>query len=370
MGDGAGREDLVARGRVVSSLLRQMTEETPTELWNDGCEPRSLERALARGATGATSNPVLVMTAIDADRPRWDEITRAVARERPSADEEAIAWALVARATREGAALLRPIFERHGGTRGRLSVQVSPRAYRDAKRMVAAGAELGALAENVAVKLPTTAAGLEAMEELTARGVVVNATVSFSVAQALAAAEAIERGLARMDRRVDRERITPWVTIMAGRIDDHLRAVAHARGAPVEIERVRHASTAIVRRAHRLFRARGHRAKLLVAAMRSHHHWSDFIGGDLVITIPPEWQERFEESGVEVRSRIDEAVDPQIVGELERTLPDFARAYEEGGLRHSEFDAFGASVATLRQFLGALDGLTQYVRDVMLPPPR
>lgn len=351
------------------SLLRRMTVETPTELWSDGCELRSLERALARGATGATTNPVLVMQAIEADRARWDEVTRALAREHPSEGEGEIAWRLVGRAACEGAALLMPIFERSRGTRGRLSVQTSPQHHRDAAKMIAQGIELARVAPNAAVKLPTTAAGLVAMEELTARGIVINATVSFGVPQAIAAAEAVERGLARRSRGAPLERVTPWVTIMAGRIDDHLRDVVRARGIAIEIERVRHASTAIVRRAYRLFRARGYRARLLVAAMRSHHHWSEFVGGDLVITIPPEWQERFDASGVEVRSRIDDPVDPEVVAELARALPDFVRAYEERGLAPGEFASFGASVKTLRQFLGALDRLVGYVRDVMLPPP-
>lgn len=347
------------------SLLHQMTVETPTELWNDGCELGTLDRAIARGATGATTNPVIVMQAIDADRERWDEVTRGLVRDHPSEGEIEIAWRLVAIAAREAAARLQPIFERTDGARGRLSIQASPQHHRDARSMIAQGLELARIAPNMAVKLPTTAAGLEAIEELTARGVVINATVSFSVAQAIAAAEAVERGRARSDH--PGAAATPWITIMAGRIDDHLRDVVATEGLPVDVERVRHASTAIVRRAYRVFRERGYRSKLLVAAMRSHHHWSEFIGGELVITIPPEWQERFDESGVAVRSRIHDVVDPDVVAQLSEAIPDFARAYEEDGLCPRQFQSFGATTKTLRQFLGALDRLGSYVRDVMLP---
>lgn len=351
-----------------SSLLRRMTVETKTELWNDSCEVRSLERAIARGATGATSNPVIVLGAIEADPARWSEITRALIRDHRTASELELAWMLVGAATREGAALLMPIFERRAGRGGRISVQTSPAFYRDAARIVEQATQLAALAPNIAVKVPATAAGIVAIEELTARGVVINATVSFTVAQAIAAAEAVERGLARLERGVDRARITPWITIMAGRIDDHLRSVAKVRSAAIDPEHIRCASTAIVRRAYRLFRERGYHSTLLVAAMRSHHHWSEFIGGELVITIPPEWQDTFDASGVEVRSRIEDAVDPAILAELSRQLPDFVRAYDERGLTVADFDSFGPTVATLRQFLGALDRLQGWVRDVMLPP--
>src|SRR5687767_12210367 len=148
------------------SLLHRMTVETPTELWNDSCEPRSLARAIERGATGATSNPVIVMAAIEADRARWDERTRALIREHPRATELEIAWKLAAEAAREGAALLMPVFELHGGRRGRMSVQTSPHYFRDAARIVEQAVGFSTIAPNVAVKVPATAAGIAAIEEL------------------------------------------------------------------------------------------------------------------------------------------------------------------------------------------------------------
>lgn len=353
----------------MTPLLR-MTRETPTELWNDGCELRSLERAIStRGATGATSNPVLVLAAIEADPDRWREVARALLRDHPDDSDHDVAWRLVAHAAREAAGLLYPIFERSGGRRGRLSVQTDPALHRSAARMVEQGVALSRIAPNVAVKIPAVPAGIAAIEELTARGVVVNATVSFSVSQAIAAAEAVERGLARA-RGLDRDAITPWVTIMVGRIDDHLRDEVRERAIPIEPGLVRNASTAIFRRAHRIFERVGFRATLLAAAMRSHHHWTELVGGRAVITIPPEWQERFDATGIDPVPRIHEEVDPAIVRELAAKLPDFVRAYEPGALPLHEIPSFGATVKTLHQFLGAVDRLVGWVREVALPIER
>ena len=58
-----------------------------------------------------------------------------------------------------------------------------------------------ALAPNMIVKIPVTKAGIVAIEEATYRGVSINATVSFTVPQALAVAEAVERGLRRRESR-------------------------------------------------------------------------------------------------------------------------------------------------------------------------
>ena len=82
----------------------------------------------------------------------------------------------------------------------------------------------------------------------------------------------------------------------------------------------------------RLFQERGYRIRLLSAAFRNHMHWSEFIGGDVVISPPHIWQARFNNSSIEVRARIDNPVDPEIVNALLRHFEDFRRAYEERGL--------------------------------------
>ena len=74
--------------------------------------------------------------------------------------------------------------------------------------MVAQAVGFDRLAPNIIVKFPTTVAGLAAMEEASYRGISVNATVSFSVSQAIAAAEAVERGIER--READGEDTRGW----------------------------------------------------------------------------------------------------------------------------------------------------------------
>lgn len=350
------------------SLLHQMTLEHPTEFWSDGCEAKTLSRAIDQGATGATSNPVLVLEAVSADEARWGEVTRGLAREFGDETEEQIAWRLVRVVAGEAADLLLPVFERHGGARGRLSLQVSPRLYRSPAAMVEQALGFMDLRRNMAVKVPATAAGVVAVEELTARGVPVNATVLFTLPQAVAIAEAMDRGYARAKKAgLDVSKLTPWVTIMVGRLDDHLRDEAKRLGVAIDPEHVRQASTAVMRKAYGLFKDRGYRAKLLAAAMRSHHHWSEFIGGEVVVTIPPSWQEKFNASGVEVKARIDAPVDPAVVEELRGAFPDFERAYDEKGLTPPQFVEFGATKKTLHQFLRGYDDLLRFVRGVMLP---
>ena len=122
---------------------------------------------------------------------------------------------------------------------------------------------------------------------------------------------------------------------------------------------------AVFKRAHAEWQSRGFRARLLGAAIRHHLHWSELIGGDVIITLPPSWQKRFNESSVEVRPRMGDPVDPGYVDAL-RVFPDFERAYEPGGLAVADFDTWGPSVKTLRTFIGSYHELLHLVTEAML----
>ena len=98
-------------------------------------------------------------------------------------------------------------------------------------------------------------------------------------------------------------------------------------------------------------------------------HWSEFIGGDVVISPPYSWQKRYNASDIEVIARIDRPVDREIVADLSKRFSDFRRAYDENGLAVSEFDSFGATRRTLRQFTGACTDLSILVRDFLIPNP-
>ena len=126
---------------------------------------------------------------------------RELAAEHPTWSEIELTWALIEEMGVRGAAILAPVFEREDGRKGRLSLQTNPANHRDPARMVEQAVHFDGLAPNIQVKFPTTAAGLVAIEEATARGVVINATVAFTVPQAIAVGEAVDRGPARGSRR-------------------------------------------------------------------------------------------------------------------------------------------------------------------------
>lgn len=350
--------------------LAQTVATTPTDIWNDSCAVDELEAAVAFGATGATANPTIVHEVFRKDPGRWQQTLRDLAHQHPDWTEEDLAWGLVGAISQAGARVLEPVFVRFGGRKGRLSIQTNPTFFRSPERMLAQGLAFDRLAPNVIVKFPATAAGIGVMEEATYRGVSVNATVSFSVAQAVAAAEAVERGLRRREAEgLPTESMGPVVTIMMGRLEDWLRVQTERDGIVVDPDALPWSGIAVFKRAYEIFMERGYRARLLGAAIRHHYHWSQLIGGDCIVTLPAVWQERFARSSVEVKPRIADPVDPAIVGALRRAFPDFVRAYEPDGLQQAEFDTFPPSVRTLRQFIASYHDLLHAVTETILPNP-
>jgi transaldolase len=179
------------------SPLLQTVSTTPTDYWNDSCSVAELTYAIGHGAVGATTNPNIVLNVLKQEMHLWDDRIRQIIAENPTWSESEVAWKLIEEMAVHGAGLLRPAWERNAGHKGRISIQTNPMFYRNCEAIVAQARHFDTLAPNMQVKMPVTQAGVMAVEESTYHGVNINATVSFTVPQAVAVAEAVERGLNR-----------------------------------------------------------------------------------------------------------------------------------------------------------------------------
>ncbi|MCG8483247.1 MAG: transaldolase family protein, partial [Clostridia bacterium] len=265
--------------------------------------------------------------------------------------------------TLDGAKLLEPVFDTAKGP-GRISIQTNTKYFNNAEKLADQAIYFSQLAKNMQVKMPVTSAGIKAFEEATYNGVSINATVSYTVPQAIAVAEAVERGLKRRETEgLDNADINPVCTIMVGRIDDWIKHVTTRDGIIINPECMENVGVAIVKKAYKIFQEKGYTTKLLTAAYRNHHHWSAFIGGDLLMTIPYKWQKWFNESNIEVKARMEEEVPERYIEQL-RQIPDFVKAYD--GMAIEEFDTFGAVNKTLEQFSQGYDDLVRIIRKFMI----
>lgn len=352
------------------SPLHQTVATTVTDYWNDSCSVEELTYAIENGAVGATTNPVIVGNVLKKEINLWRDRIRQIIAENPTWSEMEVTWKVFEEVAIRGAELLLPVFRRENGKKGRLSIQTNPQLYRNAEAIVQQALHFNSLAPNIQVKIPVTKAGITAIEEATYQGVNINATVCFTVPQSLAVAEAVERGLNR--RQVEGKNVAsmaPVCTIMIGRLDDWMHVIAKRDGILMTPGVMDWAGVAAFKKAYRIFQERGYRARLLAAAYRHHLHWSELIGGDIIMTIPYEWQRLFNASDIEVRERMSQPVRQEIIDELYERIPDFRRAYDIDGMTIDEFDSYGATVRTLRSFIAGLFDLVAMIRDYMLPNP-
>lgn len=352
------------------SPLHKTVSTTCTDVWNDSCSVSELEYAIENGAVGATTNPVIVGEVLKKEMHLWKDRILEIIKEMPEGTEEDIAWKLNEEMAIKGAKFLMPIFEKEKGMKGRISIQTNAKYYRNAKLMWEQAVYFNTLAPNMQVKLPVTKAGVMAIEESAYRGVNVNATVCFTVPQAIAVAEAVERGFKRREAEgLDTKAMTPVCTIMVGRLDDWIKVVANKKSIITSPGYLEWCGVAAMKNAYRIYKERGYRTRLLAAAYRNHMHWSEFIGADMVLTIPYAWQKKFNASDIEAVPRIDNPVDPVILNELLAKFEDFKRAYYEDGMTQEEFDFYGATARTIRSFIQGYEGLLGIIRDLMLPDP-
>ncbi len=338
------------------TYLQWLATETPTAWWHDSADPDELERGLAQGAAGVTTNPLLASRTLRGRPDVWAEARRAVPKELPP---EQRAEALMRHVVTRAAARLLPQYEATKGRLGYVCGQVNPARAGDRAAMLAMARRYHGWAPNIAVKLPATAAALDVLEDCVAEGITITATVSFTVPQVLAIAERHRRGSARA-RQAGKQPGHCFPVLMVGRLDDYLREVAHDQKAQVEEADIRHAGLAVAKRSYALFRERGYEALLLPAALRGTYHMTELAGAEMVMSIAPSIQAQLLEPGVPRESRIDRPVPAEVLARLQ-TLPEFVKAYEPTGMAPEDFITFGLTQRTLAQFADAgwalLEGL-------------
>ena len=130
---------------------RPRLQEELERLW----DPAHPEATLFRGVT---TNPPLSLAALRDDPPRWSAWIRSYRATHPTATVEDAFWAVYKEIVRLGAEAFLPLHEASGYRYGYLSGQVDPRSSFDTQAILRQGYELAALAPNVMVKVPGTAA--------------------------------------------------------------------------------------------------------------------------------------------------------------------------------------------------------------------
>ena len=71
--------------------LHEMTQTTPTSLWNDSASIEELTYSIAHGAVGATCNPVIVLDVLKKEMDLWKDRIHHLIRSLSTENEDQIA---------------------------------------------------------------------------------------------------------------------------------------------------------------------------------------------------------------------------------------------------------------------------------------
>jgi transaldolase len=185
--------------------------------------------------SGATSNPTIFAKAITGSS-RYDDQLRAVIGSGVD-DPQELFFALALDDVRRAADLLRPAHDASDGHDGFVSFECTPDLADDTAATIEQALDLWRrlTRPNVMIKVPATAAGIPAIEELTVRGVNVNITLLFSLARY---EQVIDAYVAGLERRVAAgERVDAiasvasfFVSRVDGKADPRLPAGSDLRG--------------------------------------------------------------------------------------------------------------------------------------------
>jgi transaldolase len=173
-----------------------------TKLWLDSIDPELVRKNRADGATGATSNPVIISDLIGTGR--FDEELKRLLG--GGLSDEEVAWKLTDQLVRGAQEVFLPVWEQTRGNDGYVSFELDPLIEEPSlniphderiRRYIELGKQWSAGHKNRMIKVPATSAGLASLEELAAAGVTINVTLCFTPRQYHAAREAIWRGAQR-----------------------------------------------------------------------------------------------------------------------------------------------------------------------------
>jgi len=312
----------------MSNPLKSLID-TGTKLYLDSVEPTEVDKNLAYGAVGATSNPAII-SAIVAGGGR-DEAIEALLTEGKT-DEE-IAWTLTDQLVSEAESKFAVIHQETNGNAGWVSFELDPLLEDPSMNLkedeiVAKYIELGKQwatgHTNRMIKVPATAAGLRALEPLAAAGITLNVTLIFTDDQYRIAREAIWRGA---NGKADPAKFKSVYSIFISRIDVYtdkklqLSAAAQGMVGIVNAKRIWKenqtfwADKSLPLEQELIFASTGTKNPEDPA-----WKYVQALAGSDIQTNPPETNEAVAESGLTFERTVDDMPSKEVLDEIDRTV--------------------------------------------------
>lgn len=341
----------------MTRYFQRVHEQTPTRFWINNPTRDEADWAIAEGAVGCTCNPSYCQKMID--HPEEGRYARQLLEEavRESANDDEAEAILQRKLVKEIAAIFMPIYERSEGQNGLVSIQGDPIHEHDPNVIISEAHLNGEIGSNIAIKIPTTTSGLKAMETLFAEGYAVNATEIMGIRQALDVCEVYERF-------ADGKRPLLYLSHITGIYDQYLQGLVADRQVDIAPDIIWQAGLIVARKLYTVMKERDLPATFIGGGARGLHHFTEMVGGDVVVTI--NWMgtaDKLLEQDPPVVFRLFNPVEHYAVDELMAKVPDFARAYLEDGLQREEYEDFGPVVLFRDSFVRSWRQVLALIRE-------
>lgn len=334
---------------------------SPTKFWINNPTREEAHTAIDQGAVGCTNNPSYSykMLVNPAEKETAEAALKAAVKEASNEDEAAAIYQR--KMVKPIQEIFLPIWEKSRGRDGYVSIQGDPIHEHDAQVIIDEGRENRKLGPNIAIKIPCTKAGLEAMETLMAENHPINATEIMSVQQGIDLCETYERVAAKTGN-------TPplWLSFIAGIYDEYLENYVRDNKVDIEGDIVRQAGLAATRKMYKILHDKRYRATIIGGGARHVRHFTEMVGGDQVVTI--NWKGTADvliEENPDVVHRFQNPVPPLVLDELLEKLPDFRRGWEPGALSVDEYEEFGPVELFRSMFLKSWNAVLDEIRKMM-----
>jgi transaldolase len=323
---------------------------TGTKLWLDSIDPDFVARNYELGATGATSNPIIITDLIKTGR--FDgEISEMLDE---GSDDETIAWEMTDHLVHDAQEIFWPVWQQTRGNDGYVSFELDPLIDDSAsptphdervQRYIELARQWSTGHKNRMIKIPATAAGLDSLEEVAAAGVTINVTLVFSDRQYIAARDAIWRGAQR--RKGGLSQFKSVFSIFISRVDvyteKHVPELSDQAQGMVGILNAKE-----LWRANQQFWADKQlplQQEIIFASTGRKLDWQpedyyvEAMAGSDIMTNPPATNDAIEQMNKQYTRQVDQLPPQEIVDEIHKKVDEAkmeAKLMEEGTAKFAE----------------------------------
>ena len=264
----------------MTTYFHRVHQLSPTMFWINNPTRRQADLALEHGALGCTNNPSYTQKMLD--HPEEKEYALGLLDEAVKETENDWEAAILfqAKMVKPIAEKFIPLFEQSQGEHGFVSIQGDPVHDEDGEVIFKESLYNWPIAPNICCKIPVTAPGIEAMEKLVPLGVPLNATEVFAVKQMTTICDTYER-LSRESGKKPKM----FMSHIAGIYDDHFQNYVKEHQVDISRDVLGQAGLAVARKVYQILIERGYHATFIGGGARGLHHFTEMVGGKVVVTI-------------------------------------------------------------------------------------